>query len=116
MARILDEPRIDAVHHIGIAGLADADDAAVLDADIAFDDADDRVDDGDIAQQEIERTLGAGDTGGEPGAVTQRLAAAMQAFIAIDREVFLDDRDQRRVAQPDPVAGGRSIHRGIISA
>ena len=34
-----DQPRIDAVHDGRIAGLAEADDAAVLDAEIAFDDA-----------------------------------------------------------------------------
>jgi hypothetical protein len=43
------QPRIDTVHDRGIAGLAEADDAAVLDAQITFDDADDRINDQDIA-------------------------------------------------------------------
>ena len=41
--------RIDAVHGRGIAGFADADDAAVLDAEIAFDDAEHRIDDQSVA-------------------------------------------------------------------
>ena len=35
----------DAVHDVRVAGLADGDDAAVLDADVAFDDAEDGVED-----------------------------------------------------------------------
>ena len=89
-----EEARIDAVHDGRIAGLAEADHAAVLDAEIAFDDADHRVDDEDIAQQQVERALGAGHAGREPDAVAQSLAAAVQAFIAIDRVILLDHGDQ----------------------
>ena len=34
-----DERRVDAVHRVGVAGLADADDAPVADADVGLDDA-----------------------------------------------------------------------------
>ena len=91
-----DQAGIDAVHDGGIAGLAEADDAAVLDAEIAFDDADHRIDDQHVAEQQIERALRAGHAGRETDAVAQRLAAAMQTFIAVDGVIFLDDGDQRR--------------------
>ena len=38
-----DQAGIDAVHDSGIARLTEADDAAVFDAEIAFDDANDRI-------------------------------------------------------------------------
>ena len=72
----------------GLPALPNADDAAVLDAEVAFDDAEHRVDQHDIAQQQVERALRAGDAGGQPDAVAQRLAAAMQAFVAIDRVIM----------------------------
>ena len=111
-----DQPRIDAVHDRGIAGLAEPDDAAVLDAEIAFDDADHRIDHQHVAEQKIERALRAGHAGGKPDAVAQRLAAAVQAFIAVNGVVLLDDGDQRRVGKAHTVADGRAIERGIVSA
>ena len=107
-----DQARIDAVHDGGIAGLADADDAAVADAEIAFDDPDHRIDHDDVAQQEIQRALGAGDAG-HADAVAQGLAAAMQAFVAVDGVVLFDDGRQRGVAEPDGVAlwSGRKVPR-----
>ena len=102
-----DQPRIDAVHDGGIAGLAEPDDAAVFDAEIAFDDADDRVDHQHVAKKKIERALRAGHAGGEPDAVAQRLAAAVQAFVAIDGVILFDDGDQRVSASrtPSPTVG-----------
>ena len=104
-----EQARIDAVHDGGIAGLAEADDAAVLDAEIAFDDTDDRIDDEDVAEQEVERALRAGHAGGEPDAVAQRLAAAVQAFVAVDGVILLDDGDQRGVGEANAVADGRAV-------
>ena len=111
-----EQARIDAVHDGGIAGLAEADDAAVLDAEIAFDDADHRIDDEDVAEQEVERALRAGHAGGEPDAVAQRLAAAMQAFVAVDGVILLDDGDQRGIGQADAVADRRAIEGRIVPA
>src|SRR6266851_4535685 len=74
-----DQARIDAVHDGGIAGLADPDDAAMADAEIAFDDPDDGIDHDDIAQQEIQRALRAGDPG-HPDSVAKGFAATVQAF------------------------------------
>ena len=111
-----DQPRIDAVHDGRVAGLAEADDAAVLDAEIAFDDADDRIDHQDVAEEKIERALRAGHAGGKPDAVAQRLAAAVQAFVAVDGVILLDDGDQRRVGQTDAVADRRAIKSGVVPA
>ena len=111
-----DKARIDAVHDRGIAGLAEADHAAVLDAEIAFDDADHRIDDENVAQKQIQRALRAGHAGGKPDAVAQRLAAAVQAFIAIDGVILLDDGDQRGVGKTNAIADGRAVQRGVVPA
>ena len=99
----------------GIAGLADADDAAVADAEVAFDDAEHGIDDHDVAEQEVQRALGAGDAG-HANPVAQGLAAAVQAFVAVNRVILFDDRGQRGVAEPNPVACGRAIKRRIVAA
>src|ERR1700720_1658096 len=75
--RPADQRRMDAVHDRRVAGFADGDDAAVLDAEIALDDAEHRIDQHGIAQQHVERAGGAVVAGGEPHAVTQGLAAAV---------------------------------------
>ena len=101
----------DARLDVRIAGLADAGDAAILDADIGFHDApmveDDRIGDHHI-----------GDLGGEtlalPHAVADDLAAAEGHFVAVDRVVLLDLDDQRRVGEPHPVALGRAVEAGIV--
>ena len=54
-----DERRVDAVHRVGVAGLADADDAAVADADVGLDDAP-VVEDHGAGDDEVGRALGAG--------------------------------------------------------
>jgi hypothetical protein len=86
------------VHHFRIAGLADGDDLAVLDADVAFDDAEHRIDDRRVANQHVERTLRRGVAGFQAHAVAQCLAAAVQAFVARHRVVMLDLGEERRVA------------------
>ena len=111
-----EKARIDAVHDGGIAGLAEADDAAVLDAEVAFDDADHRIDDQNVAEQQVERALRAGHAGGEPDAVAQRLAAAVQAFIAVNGVILLDDGDQRGVGEANAVADRRAVQSRVVPA
>jgi len=101
-----DQARIDAVHDRRIAGLSDADDATVANAEVAFDDSDDGIDNDDVAKQEIQRSLGAGNAG-HANSVTQGFAAAVQAFVAVNGVIFFDDRRQRGVAEPNLVACGR---------
>jgi hypothetical protein len=53
-----DQLRMHAVHGRGVAGLADGDDLAVLDADVALDDAEHRIDHERVAEQHVERAHG----------------------------------------------------------
>lgn len=105
-----------AVHDRRIAGLAEAGDPSLADAEVALHDAEHRIDEHDIAEQHVERALCAGHAGDHPDAVAKGLAAAMQAFVAIDRVVVLHHGDQRGVAQPDAVSGGGSVQGGILGA
>ena len=54
-----DHARRDAVHQLRVAGLADAGDASVLDADVGLHDALHGVDDQRVRDHEVERALGA---------------------------------------------------------
>ena len=96
---------------VGIAGLADRGDAAVLDADVGLDDPpvveDQRVgDDGVDGAAPVGRLALA-------HAVADHLAAAELHLLAIDGEVLLDLDDEIGVGEPHPVAGGRAEHVGI---
>ena len=53
-----DHVRVDARHDVRIAGLADADDAAVADADVGLDDAGDRIDDRRVLDDDVEDLVG----------------------------------------------------------
>ena len=111
-----DQVRMHAVHGRRVAGLADADDLAVLDADIALDDAEHRIDHQRIAEKHVERAHGAVVAGRQAEAVAQRLAAAMQALLARDGEVMLDLGQQRGVAEADRIALGRAVHMRVVFA
>jgi hypothetical protein len=99
---------------VGIAGLADAGDATVLDADIGLDDPP-MVDDQRIGDDRID---GAGRPRrlALPHAVPDHLAAAELDLLAIGREVALDLDDEVRVGEPHPVARRRPEHVGIGGA
>ena len=106
----------DAVHDRRVAGLADADDAAVLDADVALDDAEHRIDHHGVADHHVERARGAVVAGGEPHAVAQRLAAAVQALVARDRVSRARSRPAarcRRAGRASPVVG--PYMRGVVA-
>src|SRR6266851_7586513 len=105
---------VDPGLNVGIAGLADAADPAVADADIGFDDAP-VVEDHGIGDDGIDRTLGAGRLP-LPHAVADHLAAAELDLLAIDRAVALDLDDELGIGQPQPIPGRRAEHRGIGAA
>ena len=112
-----DQARVDAVHDGGIAGLADADDAAVLDAEVALDDAEHRVDHARRCRAACRaRPRALVTPAARPDAVAQGLAAAVQAFVAVDRVVLLDHGDQRGVAEPHAVADGRAVELRVVAA
>src|SRR4029079_17070428 len=104
------------VHGSGIAGLADADDPPVLDAEVALDDAEHWIDHQRVAQQHVERAHGAVVAWGHTETVTQRLSAAMQAFLAGNGEIMLDLGEQRGVAETYGVTRRRPIHFGVVLA
>ena len=95
------------VHQQRVAGLADAGDPAVLDADVGLDDALHGVDHERVRDHEVERPLRAGHGAVRTEPVAQRLAAAEDALVAGNQIVALDLRPELRVAQPDPVADRR---------
>ena len=102
-----DHARRDAGHHVRIAGLADAADAAALDADVGFVDAgpvdDERV--GDDAVERVDLT----DARGLAHAVAEHLAAAELAFVAVDGVIAFDlaRSDRCRRGGPDRRSSGR---------
>jgi hypothetical protein len=110
------QPRIHAVHHIRIAGLADGNDVAVADADVGFDDAGDRVDDRRVLHHHVQRARGVGAGRLEAFAVAHALAGPGGQFIAIVREVVLHLGEQRCVAPAHQVAARRAINIGVRSA
>ena len=96
----------DAVHDVGVAGLADARDLAVLHAHVGLDDAEHRVDDGDVGDNEVEGAGLGSDLIGRAHAVTQGLAAAVDSLVAVDAKVLLDLHIELGVAEADLVARG----------
>ena len=108
-----DQVRMDAGHDVGIAGLADADDASVADADVGFDDAQFGVDDGGVLDDDIERLVGIARAGVEAFAVAQGFSGADDKFVAGDGVVVLDLGEQAGVAEPHEVALGGTIKFGV---
>ncbi len=105
---------VDARLDVGVAGLADADDAAVADADIGLDDPP-MVEDHGVGDDGVDGPLGAAFLA-LPHAVADHLAAAELDLLAIDRAVALDLDDKVGVGEPQPVAGCRPKHPGISPA
>src|ERR1700682_5323460 len=106
--------RRDALHRVGIARLADALDAALLDPQVGLVDAG-VVDDERVGDHAVQR-LGVAGAGLLALAVAQHLAAAELALVAIAGEVALHLGEERRVAQAHAVAGGRAVEVGVVAA
>ncbi len=96
---------------VGIAGLADGRDAAVLDADVGLDDAP-VIEDQRVGDDGIDRALLVGDLR-LAHAVADHLAAAEFHLFAIGGEIFFDLDDQVGIGEPHAVAGGGAEHVGI---
>ena len=106
--------RIDAVHRLRVARLADAGDPAVLDPDVALDDPDHGIDHQHVGDHEVERAIRRGDRAVRTQAVAQRLAAAEHALVARHEKVALDLGPQLGVAEPDAVARRRPEQLGVV--
>ena len=105
-----DQVGVDAVHGVGVAGLAERDDPAVADADVGLDDAP-VVEDDRAGDDRVRRALGAGgpatgpSTRGSPCRRRRRPRRRRRAAVLLDLD------QQVGVGEPDPVAG-RSGRRG----
>ena len=102
---------VDAGLGLGVAGLADGGDPAVLDADVGLDDAP-VVEDQRVGDHGVDRTGGAGLLP-LPHAVADHLAAAELDLLAVDRAVLLDLDDEVGVGEAHLVADRRPEHVGI---
>ncbi len=98
---------VHAVHGVGVSRLADAGDQTVLDAHVGLHNAEYGVDDRHVGNDDVERPFLRGHRVGQPHAVAQGFAAAVDDFIAVFAEVLLDLHIQIGVAQADLVAHGR---------
>jgi hypothetical protein len=102
------DDNIDARLDIRIAGLADTDDAAVLEADIGLDDAP-VIDNQRVGDHGIDRACGPWFLA-LSHAVADHLAAAEFHLFAVGGEILLHLDDEIGIGQPQPVPGGWSEH------
>jgi hypothetical protein len=109
---------VHAVHRVGVAGLAQGDDATVRDADVGLDDPP-VVEHDRSGDHQVGRALGGGATG-LSHRLTDDLAAAEDRLVAgasgAARQVVLDLDEQVGVGQSDPVARGGPVQRGVAGA
>src|SRR5258706_11725305 len=109
-----DHARRDAIHHVGISGLADSGNQAVLDADVSFVNAG-VVHDQSVGDDAIECVILA-NTSGLAHAFANYFAAAELAFVAINREILFDLQNKASITKPDLVAGRWPKHLGVVGA
>ena len=102
-----------------VTGVADADDEAVLDADIGFDDTEERIEDEGVRDNEIEAVL-VERGGGLTHAVADDFAATEFDFVAVAAalgdEVALDLHEKIGVGETHAVADGGTEHLGVLAA
>ena len=103
-------PSID----VGVAGLAERDDAAVLDADVAVDDAP-VVEHDDVGDHEVGRALGSRARALQHR-LADRLAAAEHGLVAADAAVLLDLEPEVGVGEAQLVADRRAVQRAVAIA
>src|SRR6185437_733812 len=104
----------DAGLRVGVAGLADTGDTAVLEADIGLVDAG-MVDDQRVGDDGVHRAFGTRRLG-LSHAVADHLAAAELHLFAVNGEIAFHLDDEVGVGEPDLVARGRAVHVGIGGA
>ena len=104
------DPRL----HVGIAGLADREDAPLLDADVGLHDAP-MIEDEGVGDDRVDGTLLAADLA-LAHAVADHLAAAEFDLLAVDRAVLLDLDEELGIGKPHLVAHRGAEHVGIAGA
>ena len=108
-----DEGRVHAVLGVGVAGLADAGDLAVLDADVGLHEAQHRIDDGGVLHQHVDGAGGGGGVGVVGHAVAHHAPGAGPALVPVGGVVVFDLSQERGVAQADLVAPGGAVIAGV---
>ena len=117
VARPHSQARRDPVHGLRVAGLADAADAAILDADVRLHYAEDRVDDRHVGDHQVGRAARAGDAVVHAHAFAQALAAAEDDLVAgRAAQVAFDLDEEAGVAEPDAVADRGSEQADVLVA
>jgi hypothetical protein len=95
--------------------MTDADDAAVLDADVGLDDPG-VVQDERTGNHGVELAACARGPSGLPHPVTNGLAAAEDRFLSGNDPIFFDFDDEICVAKPDTIADRGTVQRCILFA
>ncbi len=115
-ARADDQVGMDAVHDVRVAGLADGRDPPATHADIRLDDAQERIHDHHVGDDQVQRPLRVGDAGRLCHAVADGLAAPEDGLIPIAGQVALDLAHQLRVREPETVTRRGPVERGVPGA
>ena len=97
--------------NVGITGLADGEDVAVLDADIGFHNSP-MVENERISDDRVDRALSVGDLT-LAHAIADHLAATELHLLAVNGEIFLDLDNEIGIGEPDTVSGRWTEHIGI---
>src|SRR6266567_4211662 len=109
-ARPHDQIGVHTIHRVGIARLANFDDAPVFDANIPFDDAP-MIDNQGVGDDQIQCTVSTYSCrlATLAHAVANHLAATKRNFITVDGKILLDLDDQFCIRQAYPIADGRAV-------
>lgn len=105
----------DVGHEVGISGMTDADDAAVLDTDIGLDDSG-VVENERTRNHGVQLAAAARGSSGLPHPVTNGLAAAEDRFLSGDDPILFDLDDEVRVAESDTITDRGPVQRCVMFA
>jgi hypothetical protein len=108
-------PWRNAIHYIRIAGFADRHNPSRAHPNISFDYSP-MIQDHCVGNNQIESACRGGHAAGLAHAVPQILAAAELRLFTRQCQVLLNRDQERRIRQPDSIAGGWSIEIGILAA
>src|SRR5439155_1575656 len=109
-----DHPRRHAGHEVGIAGLADADDAPLAEAEVGLHDAP-VIDDHRVRDHHVEDAVGPGRARRLPHAIADHLAAAELRLLAGHGQIALDADEELGVGEPHAIAGRRTVEIRVLT-
>src|SRR2546422_4688587 len=109
-----DHPRRHAGHEVGVAGLADADDAPLAEAEVGLHDAP-VIDDHRVRDHHVEDAVGPGRARRLPHAIADHLAAAELRLLAGHGQIALDADEELGVGEPHAIAGRRTVEIRVLT-